>query len=80
MVTGIQITRTALGNFDYRKYEVDCRGCNLEIGDPVGQETIIGWHYRTGLPVEAGLNGQVATIHFNPMHDSLMILVVSRDK
>jgi hypothetical protein len=79
MVTETQITKTAIDNFDYRKYEVGYRGCSLEIGDPVSQETIIGWHYRTCLPVKAGINGQVATIHFNPMHDSLMILVVARE-
>jgi hypothetical protein len=62
---------------EYRKYEIDSKRCNLEICDPVTPETIIGWHYANGQPVRAGLFGYIATIYFNPMHDSFMILAVS---
>jgi hypothetical protein len=62
----------------YRKYEVDLRGCNLNIGEPIAPETVIGCHHRTGEPVTAGLHGRVATIYFNPAHDSLMIMAVSK--
>ena len=61
----------------YKKYEVDSRRFWLDIGDMVTPETVIGIHHDTGLPVKAGLHGQVATVFFNPMHDSLMILAVS---
>ena len=61
---------------EYRKYEVDSR-CSLDIGDLVTTDSIIGLHHETGIPVRAGLDGRVATIYFNPIHDSLMILAVS---
>jgi hypothetical protein len=70
--------RTPTQSIEHRKYEVDSKRCNLEIGDLVTPETIIGLHHGTGQPVRADLNGQVATIYFNPMHDSLMILAVSK--
>jgi hypothetical protein len=63
----------------YRKYEVEIGRCRLNPGESVTPETIIGWHHETGQPVMAGLYGRVATIYFNPMHDSLMIMAVSRD-
>ena len=61
----------------YQKYEVDSRGFELGIGAPVAPETLIGHHHETGRPVKAGLHGRVATVYFNPMHDSLMVLAVS---
>lgn len=61
----------------YQKYEVDSAKCNVIIGEPVSPETIIGRHYASGQPVQAGISGQVATIYFNPMHDSLLIMAVS---
>ncbi len=62
----------------YRKYEVDSAKCNVKIGESVSPETIIGRHYASGQPVRAGISGQIATIYFNPMHDSLLILAVSQ--
>jgi hypothetical protein len=64
-------------NTQYKKYEINSRRCRLEIGDPVTPETVIGLHHATDLPIRAGLNGQVAAIYFNPMHDSFMVLAVS---
>jgi hypothetical protein len=61
----------------YKKYEVDVRRCHLRTGETVTPETIIGWHHETSQPVMADLYGQVATIYFNPMHNSLMIMAVS---
>jgi hypothetical protein len=69
--------QTLVPTVDYRKYEIDSKRCNLNICDPVTPETIIGWHYDNGQPVRAGLFGHIATIYFNPMHDSFMILAVS---
>lgn len=66
-------------NTDYKKYEITSRKCKLEIGDLVTQETVIGSHHATDLPIRAEFNGQVATIYFNPMHDSLMVLIVSNN-
>jgi hypothetical protein len=60
----------------YRKCEVDIRRCQVDVGSSVTPETIVGWHYETGQPIKAGLRGQVATIYFNPMHDSFMIMIV----
>lgn len=64
-------------NTEYTKYEVDSRRCDLGVGDTVTPETVIGWHYRDGQPVKTGYHGRVATVFFNPMHDSLMILITS---
>jgi hypothetical protein len=69
--------QTSVPTVDYRKYEIDSKRCNLGIYDPVTPETIIGWHYASGQPVRAGLSGHIATIYFNPMHDSFMVLAVS---
>jgi hypothetical protein len=61
----------------YRKYEVDSRSCKVELGEFVAPETVIGRHFASGQAVQAGIFGQIATIYFNPMHDSLLILAVS---
>ena len=61
----------------YQKYEVDSRRFQLGIGEPVAPETLIGHHHETGRPVKAGLHGMVATVYYNPMHDSLIITAVS---
>jgi hypothetical protein len=61
----------------YEKYEVDSRGFELGPGEMVAPETVIGLHHETGRPVKAGLHGRVATVYFNPMHGSLMVLAVS---
>jgi hypothetical protein len=60
----------------FRKYEVDLTECRLHIGQPVTPETIVGRDRETGQLVTAGLHGRVATIYFNPMHDSLLITAV----
>ncbi len=61
----------------YEKYEVDSRGCGLGVGDMVVPETVVGVHHKTGQPVKAGFYGRVATMYFNPMNDSVLILAVS---
>ncbi len=61
----------------HKKYELDSRRCRLEIGDLVGPDTIIGIDHATGELVRAGLRGHVASVYFNPMHDSLMVLAIS---
>jgi hypothetical protein len=60
----------------YRKFEVDYDSCSLEINEPVTPQTVIGRHYQTGQEMRASANGKVATIYFNPMHNSLMIMIV----
>ena len=60
----------------YRKFEVGCVSCDLEINDHVTPQTIIGKHYRTGEIMAASCYGQVATMFFNPMHASLMITII----
>jgi hypothetical protein len=69
---------TQVKNREYKKYEVDSNRCSLYIGDLIDPESIVGLHHETGQPVRSDFNGQIATIFFNPMHDSLMILAVSR--
>jgi len=64
---------------EYKKYEVDMRRCRVDVGDLVTPETIVGWHHETGRPLKADLHGQIATLYFNPMHDSLMIMAISRN-
>ena len=61
----------------YEKYEVDSRRCGLDVGDLLVPETVVGLHHETGHPVKAGLYGRVATMYFNPMNNSVMILAVS---
>lgn len=65
------------GRADFRKYEVDSRICNVTELETVSPDTVIGYHYASGQPVRSGLLGQVATIYFNPMHDSLMVMVLA---
>ncbi len=60
----------------YEKYEVDSQKCRLDIGDLLVPETVVGLDRNTGLPVKAGLYGRVATMYFNPMNDSVMVLAV----
>ena len=61
----------------YRKFEVERSSCNFSINDQVTPATIIGKHPVTGQEIRASLNGHIATIYFNPMHNSLMIMVVA---
>jgi hypothetical protein len=62
---------------EYRKYEVDATECSIEMGDRVTPETVIGLHHHTRQPVLAVLDGHVASVYFNPMHQSLMVMAVS---
>lgn len=66
-----------MNSTQYEKYEVDSRRFRLDVGELVAPETVIGVHHETGRPVKAGLHGRVATVYFNPMHDSLMVMAVS---
>ena len=61
---------------EYRKFEVGYRRCNVKVNDTVTPDMVIGHHYKSGQPMRSDFNGQVATIYFNPMHDSLMVMVV----
>jgi hypothetical protein len=60
----------------YIRYEVDSDECQLSVGDRVGPETLLGLHHATGAPVRAGMNGHIATIYFDPMNDSLLVMAV----
>jgi hypothetical protein len=71
-------TREPAQSTPYRKYEVDLKSCNVELYQSVSPATIIGRHFTSGHAVRAGIFGQIATIYFNPMHDSLLILSVSQ--
>jgi hypothetical protein len=62
-------------SIDYIKYEVDAKRCYLRVTDTVSPETVVGWHYQSGETVEAGFHGHVATMYFNPMHDSMMVMI-----
>jgi hypothetical protein len=75
MTTKTGILRPIVQSVDYRKYEFDRRRFNLQIADLVTPETIIGWHYKSGQPVKVNFYGYIATIYFNPMHDSLMVMI-----
>lgn len=61
----------------YRKFWVESLSCRFKINDRVTPETIVGRHPLSGEEMKASLHGRVATIFFNPMHDSLMIMVVA---
>ncbi len=61
----------------YRKYEVAYNTCRLVRGDLVTPRAVIGRHYRTGETVRAALYGHIASIYYNPMHESLMIMAVA---
>ena len=62
---------------NYRKYEVNSELFRLDVLDKVNPETVIGHHYQSGHPVQAGLHGQIASIYFNPMHNSYLVMAVS---
>jgi hypothetical protein len=64
---------------EYKKYELAPGKCKLKIGKSVTPGTVIGRHHVTNLPVRSELHGQVATIFFNPMHDSYIVLIVSNN-
>jgi hypothetical protein len=61
MITATETARPLTQSAEYRKYEVDSRRFNFEIGDLVTPETIIGWHHESGQLVRADLHGHVAT-------------------
>ena len=58
------------------KFEVKRRSCRLQVNEKVTPNTVVGRHYRTGQETRACCYGQVATIYFNPMHDSLMVMII----
>jgi hypothetical protein len=70
-------TCTQAPGLPFRKYEIGVESCNVGLHDPVAPETIIGRHFNSGLPVRAGLHGRIATMYFNPAHDSLLIMAVA---
>jgi hypothetical protein len=61
----------------YCKFWVETLSCRFKINDQVNPETIVGRHPVTGREMKASIYGHVATIFFNPMHDSLMIMIVA---
>ncbi len=63
----------------HKKYEVNSSACRIELGELVSPDTIIGLDHATGRPVRAGLRGHVASLYFNPAHDSFMVLAVCTD-
>ena len=67
---------TIIRETGHRKFEVQRRNYRLVIGEKVTPETIIGKDYHTQENLTAGCYGKVATAYFNPMHDSLMIMVI----
>lgn len=75
MTTKTGILRPIIQSVDYRKYEVDCKRFNLLLADLVTPETIVGWHYNSGQLIKANCYGYVATIYFNPRHDSFMVMI-----
>lgn len=63
----------------YRRYEVDTRGFSLDLCDVVEPETVVGHECSSGNPVKAGLSGRIATVYYNPMNDSFIVLAVARE-
>jgi hypothetical protein len=79
METMIDCGRIPTRSVGYRKYEIDIIRCPLTVGESVTPETIVGAHHESGHPVRAGLHGRVATMYFNPMHDSFMIMIIDHE-
>jgi hypothetical protein len=61
----------------YCKFWVESLSCRFTLNDHVAPETIVGRHPISGQEMKAGLQGHVATIFFNPRHESLMIMIVA---
>jgi hypothetical protein len=61
----------------YKKYEVASRNCSINLLDTVTPETVIGCHYGNKRPIRSELHGRVATMYYNPRHDSLIVMVVA---
>jgi hypothetical protein len=59
----------------FRTYEIDANDCELFEGDrlPLGHE--IGTDIRSGMPTYLDFWGQVATVYYNPMNDSFLVMI-----
>ncbi len=77
--TGTQIEQNLTQEMAYSKYEVKVQGCKIAVNDLVTPQTVIGQHYQTRQKIKATGYGQVATVFYNPMHDSLMIMIINAE-
>ncbi len=56
-------------------FKIEASRCDLQIGDPVTPETLIGQAWDTGEPVLAGRQGTVEAISFNSDHHALVVVI-----
>ena len=59
----------------FRTYEIDAFDCELFESDRISPGHEIGIDIRSGLPVVIDFWGQVATIYYNPMNHSYLVMI-----
>jgi|WetSurMetagenome_2_1015567.scaffolds.fasta_scaffold651115_1 hypothetical protein len=59
----------------FKTYEIDANDCELFEGERLvpGQE--IGTDIRSGMAICIDFWGQVATVYYNPMNDSFLVMI-----
>ncbi|MBN1188507.1 MAG: hypothetical protein JXA46_02030 [Dehalococcoidales bacterium] len=58
----------------FRTYEVDAEDFSLFEGDMVPEGCEIGIDVRTGMAIYLGQEGIVATVYYNPMNHSFLVM------
>ena len=64
----------------FREFKVDATQCDLQIGDRVTHDTVIGKDFETDETVTAGCRGRVVAVNFNAGDHALMILIQEDEK
>lgn len=79
MTKETEVYRRLMNSIRYKEYKLGPNICFLETGDTVWPETVIGFHHETGLPVSAGIGGQVVKVLRDPVNDTVMMLAVAEN-
>jgi hypothetical protein len=59
----------------FRTYEIDANDCELFEGDRLAPGQDIGTDIRSGMAICVDFWGQVATLYYNPMNDSFLVMI-----
>ena len=59
----------------FRTYEIDANDCELYEGDRLAPGQEIGTDIRSGTAIYMDFWGQVATVYYNPMNDSFLVMI-----
>jgi hypothetical protein len=64
-----------LSGRQFRTYEVDADDFDLNPGDRIPEGFEIGIDIRTGAAIYMGNGGIVATVYYNPMNHSYLVMI-----